>query len=218
MIREAKQSVLRFLGYHALGSVASLLCGSLRTQRRNNEIFDEYVRQNKRFILAFWHGTMLYPWYYHRGKKFLGLTSQSKDGEILARILRKWGYTVTRGSSSKGGKVALGIMTDFAKFEGSVLITPDGPRGPVMEFKPGAVVAALRASVPLFLVGVGYQNKRHLKSWDKFSVPSFFSRVNLIYSDPVFVTKELSKEDVDKVIKKCSDELNRLTKEAGVFE
>lgn len=217
MIREAKHSILRFLGYHALGSVAGALCRSLRVSRTNNEIFDEYVRQNKRFILAFWHGTMLYPWYYHRGRKFLGLTSQSKDGEILARILRKWGYTVTRGSSSKGGKVALGIMTDFAKYEGSVLITPDGPRGPVMEFKPGAVVAALRSSVPLFLVGVGYEKKKHLRSWDKFSVPAFFSRVNLVYSDPVFVTREMSKEDVDQIIKKCSDELTRLQETAGVF-
>lgn len=217
MIREAKQGFLRFLGYHALDRVAGLLCGSLRVNRKNNEIFDEYVRLNKRFILAFWHGTMLYPWYYHRGNKFLGLTSQSKDGEILARILRKWGYTVTRGSSSKGGKIALGIITDFAKFEGSVLITPDGPRGPVMEFKPGAVVAALRSSVPLFLVGIGYQKKIHLKSWDKFSVPAFFTRVNLIYSDPVFVTKEMNKDEVDRLIKKCSDELNRLTEEAGVF-
>ncbi len=194
-----------------------MLCRSLRLRRTNHEVFDQYVNLNKRFILAFWHGGMMYPWYAHRGYNYLGLTSQSKDGELLARILRKWGYTVTRGSSSKGGKIALGIMTDYAKFEGSVLITPDGPRGPAEQFKPGAIIAAMRSGVPLFLLGVGYKNKRNLRSWDSFQVPKLFTRVNLIYSDPIVIPKESNNDEIEKVIKKCSEELNYLSKQASEF-
>lgn len=200
-----------------LGIVVTLLCRSLRLRRSNHEVFDQYLHLNKRFILAFWHGGMMYPWYAHRGNRYLGLTSQSKDGDLLAKILRNWDYTVTRGSSSKGGKIALGIMTDFAKFEGSVLITPDGPRGPLEEFKPGAIIAAMRSQVPLFLLGVGYKNKKNLKSWDRFQIPKPFTRVNLVYSDPVFIPKDTGNEEVEKIIKRCSEELRKLNKIAEEF-
>jgi len=79
------------------------------------------------------------------------------------------------------------------------------------------VVAAKRANVPLVLLGVGYQKKRELSSWDKFQVPKFFSRTNLIYSDPIVIDQDLSYEETTKLIETCENKLNELQREAEIF-
>jgi lysophospholipid acyltransferase (LPLAT)-like uncharacterized protein len=175
------------------------------------------MKEHGGFILAFWHGTMLYPWYRHRKRGYLALTSLSKDGDILAKTLKYWKYTVARGSSSKGGREALNKMIRFAASSGAVTITPDGPRGPRLEMKPGAVLAAKKSGKPLILLGVGYKKKKVLRNWDKFEVPYPFSKVRLLYSDPVFIDKALSREETEKRMSELEQEF-RILQEKASFE
>ncbi len=178
-------------------------------------MIDELEKQNKNFVLAFWHGSMLLPWYVNRGKKMIALISKSKDGDLLSKVLRNWGYGVIRGSSTTGGDVALGIMIDYAKNKNSITITPDGPKGPRHKLKAGAVITAKKSGLPLILAGVGIKQKRLLNSWDKFEVPKLFTRVNLVYSDPVYINNDLSYEETSKVIRECEIKLNQLQEEAA---
>ena len=80
---------------------------------------------------------MLLGWWLFRDKNFSALVSQSKDGEILTNILNSWGYNVMRGSSSKGGKKALEELISVS-LKSSVVMTPDGPRGPAGVSPTGA--------------------------------------------------------------------------------
>lgn len=216
-MKDIKSHILRFLGNYFLLHIINLLCKTYRLNIINEKSVAELREKGENFILAFWHGTMLVPWYKHRDMRMLGLISQSKDGEILARILRKWNYTVTRGSSSKGGDVSLGVMVDFAKFEGSVCITPDGPRGPRQELKAGAVIAAKKSGTPLVLLGVGYQSKFVLKSWDKFEIPKPFTKVNLVYSERIKIPVDSSYDQTSVIIANCNEKLIRLQSEAERF-
>lgn len=216
-LHEQKQNILRFFGNHLLYAAITLLCRTLSFNIRNHEKIKEYQDKNKNYILAFWHGTMLAPWYVHRDKNFAALVSKSKDGALLERVLKPWNYSVVRGSSHTGGSIALGILIDFAKNEKSVAITPDGPRGPAYKMKPGAVVTAKRSGIPLILLGVGYNRKRELRSWDKFQIPKAFSKVNLVYSDPIEIDPELSYEETSRILLDCECRLNELQKEAGAF-
>lgn len=209
-MKKVKQSILRLLGTFFLKSAINLLCKSLRIEKINQEVIDDLQHKNQNYVLAFWHSTMLLPWYVHRGQNFAALTSLSKDGDLLARQLKSWDYKVVRGSSSRGGNVALGILVDLAKNKYSVAITPDGPRGPVRKFKAGAVVTAKKSGIPVVLAGVGFTKKRRLKSWDSFEVPKFFSRAKIIYSEPIFLKSELSYEETSEIIKKCEQMLNEL--------
>lgn len=209
-MKKVKQSFLRLLGNFFLKSAINLLCKSLKIETFNQKVIDDLRNQNQNFVLAFWHSTMLLPWYVHRNQNFAALTSLSKDGDLLARQLKSWNYKVVRGSSSKGGDVALGIMVDLAKNNYSVAITPDGPRGPVRKFKAGAVITAKRSGIPLVLAGVGFYKKRKLKSWDSFEVPKFFSRAKIVYSEPIFANSDLSYEETSELIKKCEQMLNEL--------
>lgn len=216
-MKKVKQTFYRVLGNLILKYSLDLLCKSLRIELINKEIIENLERQNQNYVLAFWHGTMLLPWYVHRNKNFSALTSLSKDGDLLAKQLKHWNYNVIRGSSHKGGDVALGIMVDCAKNNYSIAITPDGPTGPPRKFKAGAVITAKKSQIPLVLAGVGFSNKKILKSWDSFQVPMPFSKAKIIYSEPVTIAANLGYNETDMIIKSCESIMNELQEKAGSF-
>jgi len=213
-IKEIKQNLLRNLGNIFLHSIINVLCKSVKVNRINYTVIDKLLSEKQNFVLAFWHGTMLVPWYFHRGQNFAALISQSKDGALLADSLMKWGYRVTRGSSHKGGKEALETLLENSKQNFSIAITPDGPTGPPRVMKAGAVIIAQRSGIPLVLCGVACKNKYTFNSWDKFEVPKFFSKVIIKYSDPIIVDEHISREETSKIIEQCDIKLNQLQKDA----
>jgi len=215
--RKLYQNFLRFLGNYVLYILIQTLCKTLRIHSVRSEAFNFLLKEKEKFVLAFWHGTMVVPWYAHRKMNLLAIISQSKDGNLLAKILRKWKYKVVRGSSSKGGEVALQIMIDHAKHECPIAITPDGPRGPNFVMKAGAVITAKKSGAPLVLVGAGYKSFKSLHSWDKFQVPLPFSKVRLVYSEPIMIDKNLTREGTSKIILECEAKLNELQKRAQDF-
>lgn len=216
-LKKIQQDSLRFVSKFFLTEGVTMLCKSLRVTKQNEDVIKNFINEKQNFVLAFWHGTMLLPWYLHGNSSFAALTSKSKDGDLLARILKKWKYEVVRGSSSVGGEVALGIMIDYAKNDFSIAITPDGPRGPKYKFKAGALITAKKSNIPLVLAGVGYKKRKVLKNWDTFEVPFFFSSANIIYSNPIYVSNELSYDETSNVIENCEAKLNALQKKAQVF-
>ncbi len=212
--RKLKQDLLRNLGNIFLHSIINVLCKTVKIKRDNFNEVDKLITSNQNFVLAFWHGTMLIPWYLHRNLNFSALVSQSKDGSLLANSLVKWGYKVERGSSHKGGKEALNTLLENSKNNFSVSITPDGPTGPPRVMKAGAVITAQRSSIPLVLCGVAYKKKYIFSSWDKFEIPKFFSKVVVKYSNPIFIKSELSRDETSKIITECDVLLNQLQKDA----
>lgn len=215
--KQVKQNALRFLGNLILTHSLDALCKTLKVSYKNKKTIESLRKQQQNYVLAFWHDTMLLPWFLHKNDGFAALTSKSKDGDLLAKQLKHWKYKVVRGSSSKGGDVALGIMVDHAKNGYSIAITPDGPRGPVHKFKAGAVITAKRTGVPVVLMGIGIKSKKKLKSWDRFQVPNPFTKVKVIYSEPVYVDEKLSYDETSKVIEECEKKLNELQLEAEKF-
>ncbi|MCU7496596.1 MAG: lysophospholipid acyltransferase family protein [Ignavibacteria bacterium] len=216
-LKKLGQDLLRFLGNYFLFSGISLLLKTLKINSRNRECLERLLKENKNFVVAFWHGSMLVPWYISRNHNFSALVSKSKDGALLEKVLSRWNYRVVRGSSNDGGSLALRMLLDMAASGRPIAITPDGPKGPYHKMKAGAVVVARKAGIPLILLGVGIKEKRTLKSWDQFEVPKFFTTVNLVFSDPVCLHEELSYEETSKLIEECEHKLNELQKEAGIF-
>lgn len=213
-LKKIKKSVLTFLGLNVLSFIANILVKTYRIKIVNDAGIKKYAAESKPFIVAFWHGKMIIPWYIHRKYKIAALVSRSKDGEILTRLLKSWNYKVIRGSSHIGGKEALKIMENTISENYSLAITPDGPTGPVNKMKAGAVVLAERKSIPLFLIGTASKKYKELNSWDQFQIPKLFTKISVIYSDPIYVDKEASREEISNLIYECEDKLNNLQKEA----
>jgi lysophospholipid acyltransferase (LPLAT)-like uncharacterized protein len=161
-------------------------------------------------IVVFWHGFMLPVWKFFSKLNPIAVVSLSKDGEILSNLLESWNYRLIRGSSSSKGKEVLENIIIEAK-NNILLITPDGPQGPIYKFKTGAVVSAQRASVPLILCEVNI-NKRIVfkKSWDKFSFPLPFTEINLVLSEPISIPINSTHDEINSYICDCEKNLSNL--------
>jgi len=146
------------------------------------------------FIFAFWHGTMLPLVWLHRGEGVPVVISEHRDGEIIARIVEKFGFGTIRGSSSRGAARALIAIVRELERGGEVAVTPDGPRGPARRFASGALVAAQRVGVPIVGVTVVASSAWRLDSWDRFMIPKPFSRVQIAYTAPTTVAASSARE------------------------
>jgi lysophospholipid acyltransferase (LPLAT)-like uncharacterized protein len=214
-LKDIRRDFLRLMGNYFLFNIVNVLCKTLTITYVNKDAIDILESEGKNYVVAFWHGSMLLPWFINRKKHFVALVSKSKDGELLAKILTNWGYNVLRGSSSKDGREVLNLMIEYAKKNVCIAVTPDGPRGPIYKMKAGAVITAQKSNVPLVLAGIGIKKKKILKSWDKFEVPAFFSKAKIVYSNPIFLKNELSYNQTSEMITFCENKLNELQQEAG---
>jgi lysophospholipid acyltransferase (LPLAT)-like uncharacterized protein len=212
--KKIKQSALQKIGLIILSPAVNVLCKTLRIEYQNYSAIEKLMLNSQNFIAAFWHGSMLVPWFIFRNKNFSALVSQSKDGELLTKLLKKWNYSVVRGSSNVGGKEALQLMIDEVSKNKNLAITPDGPKGPEFKMKPGTVVLSKKTGAPIILIGVGYKNYRRLKSWDNFIIPKFFSKVVINFSEPLFVNNDLSYDEVSQMIIDTEKKLTNIQKEA----
>lgn len=140
---------------------------------------------------------MLLGWWLFKDKNYSALVSQSKDGEILTNVLNQWGYNVLRGSSSKGGKEALEELITSSG-NSSVVLTPDGPRGPAKELKNGALIISNKCNIPIIPVSINYGKRKILSgSWDKFEIPYPFSKCEVKFGKEVFYGKYLENDELD---------------------
>lgn len=145
-------------------------------------------------IYSFWHRCLLPALFRYRGRRIAVMTSSSFDGEYIARIIERFGFIAVRGSSTRGGTVALLNMgRELAKGHG-VAFTVDGPRGPRYVAKRGPVLLASKSGQPLCCFHVALERAWVLRSWDAFMIPKPFSRAVVTISRPLQVPPELTPE------------------------
>ena len=141
-------------------------------------------------IYACWHSRiLLLPWLY-AGRRFRVLTSRSRDGELTARILRRFGFESIRGSSSRGGMAAVRALMRSLRDGWGVVVVPDGPRGPREVVKPGVVALAAATGVPIAPVAVGASREWRLGSWDAMRIPCPGARVVVAFGELLRVPAE----------------------------
>jgi lysophospholipid acyltransferase (LPLAT)-like uncharacterized protein len=167
--------------------LAWLLVHSWRIRVRNADGWQRLRAENKPWVFALWHATLLPIAYQHRNEGVAVLVSQHRDGELIARVLAAWGNRTVRGSTSRGGSRALLAMIKELERGTVVAVTPDGPRGPALRFQPGALVAAQRANAPVVPIVIHADRAWRLNSWDRFIIPKFFARVTFAYGTPTLV-------------------------------
>ena len=143
----------------------------------------------KRWVLAFWHGRLFLASWYFRRRGIAVMTSRNRDGEYIARVIRRLGYTAVRGSSSAGGHGAAREMLRILGRGGDVGFAIDGPRGPRYVAKAGAAYLGWKSGNPVIPFGISVERKWTLGSWDGFQVPKPFSRAVLLIGDPIPVER-----------------------------
>lgn len=200
------KKLLQLLGIKILPPLINLIFKTLKIYVHN-----EKVLEKGNYVLMFWHGKMLAGWWLGRKKNFYGVVSQSKDGEILSKLLQSWGYRLIRGSSSRDSKEVMNQMVDVLKAGYNLAITPDGPRGPSQKMKIGGLIAAVRADKSIVLCGIRYNEKFVFNSWDKFELPKPFSRVDVFLANPKSFSAGLSNEEYESIRTQIEEELITLS-------
>jgi lysophospholipid acyltransferase (LPLAT)-like uncharacterized protein len=181
--RDWKLELIVGLGYFLIRALGS----TWRVRAVNTNAYVSLRAQHQPFIFAFWHGQLLPLLWLHRGQSVAVLVSAHRDGEIVARIAERLGMRTVRGSTTRGAaRALLGVVRELEEGR-EVAVTPDGPRGPAKKFASGALVAAHRARAPIIGIGVSARRAWRLRSWDRFMIPTPFTRVDVVYSEPTLV-------------------------------
>lgn len=161
-------------------------------------------------IYCFWHDRIFMSVYYFRNRKIVVITSQSLDGEYIARFIQRFGYGAIRGSSTRGGVGALVEMIRLMKKGLATAFTIDGPKGPRYVAKSGAGLLAKKTGNPILPFLIEPEKFWTIKSWDKLQIPKPFSRAKLIYGAPIYVERDAGDEEIEKKrdeLQKSLDEL-----------
>lgn len=145
------------------------------------------AQSRRPLLLACWHGRMFCFFPLYRRYRMVALVSRSKDGELISQVLARLGIATVRGSSSRDG--ARGLLALIHKIrEGYIAaVTPDGPRGPQYTAQPGIVMAAAQTEAMIVPVTYSARWKKVVYTWDRFVIPLPWSRVVVIYGDPIAV-------------------------------
>ena len=74
-------------------------------------------------------------------------------------------------------------------------ITVDGPIGPRRVVKPGSIYLGSVGQVALLPFAAVASRYWELRTWDRMRVPKPFSRVVVLYGEPMVVPQELSEAE-----------------------
>jgi lysophospholipid acyltransferase (LPLAT)-like uncharacterized protein len=179
------------------------------------QYLDEALASGPSLIPCYWHQHQLFCSKLlleqrSRGLKAGWLVSPSVDGELGAMMARRAGAAVIRGSSSHTGARALrDYYHALVKENVSPIITPDGPRGPRFEFKPGAILLAQMSGRPMLPMAYA-ASRAWLVKWDKFVIPVPFSRIALAIGPPRYVARVTDSVALERQQREMERELKRL--------
>jgi len=147
-----------------------------------------------RVIVAVWHQRFLPALAYvtkFRNFEPIVMISQSKDGELAARLAQRLGLVPVRGSSTRGGETALAAILKALKKRPAVIHIVDGPTGPKGVVKPGLISMAQISGAVILPVFVSADRAWIMGSWDRFLVPKPFSKVTIEWGPPLVVPQDL---------------------------
>lgn len=164
------------------GLLVQLWGRSLRFETSPGDL-QAYTKRDGPVAMVLWHNRLFLSAEIVRrfrgGRPAYALVSASQDGAWLTAFFSLAGVRTVRGSSSRLGREAANALVEMIRAGHDIGITPDGPRGPRYELKPGAVIVARRTRTPILLIGARFSSAWRLRSWDRFYVPKPFSRVRM---------------------------------------
>ncbi|MDF2577584.1 MAG: hypothetical protein K0S74_1068 [Chlamydiales bacterium] len=166
----------------------------------------------KGYVIAHFHGDEIPLLGICAHQQIVIMTSLSRDGELLSRILWRLGYQTVRGSSSRGGVAALKELIQIVKDKGlTASLAVDGPRGPAYRVKSGVILLAKRAEVPIVPAAAFAQHHWTLKkTWDQTEIPWPFTKVELRFGEPLFIPPNSTPAEMEELRQELERRICRL--------
>ena len=144
-------------------------------------------------VFYFWHQNLFAAPILRKLRKhrrMLGLMSASKDGAWLETLVKWFKVEAVRGSSSWRGTMALQELEAHKHTRCDIIITPDGPKGPRCQCKPGSLRWVAMHHFDVVSLNFKMQCFWQLNSWDGFKIPYPFSKIFIQVQQPSYVDAE----------------------------
>ncbi|MGB5343390.1 MAG: lysophospholipid acyltransferase family protein [Thermoanaerobaculia bacterium] len=211
---QRKQWKRRFVEWFAIhvfgGLILPLVIRSWRVE------FDlpphlKQLRDGHKVILAFWHNRQIgLIRVADELRPVKVLISRHGDGEIIARIVARFGIGSVRGSSTRGGKAAVRQLVSASR-QSHLAITPDGPVGPRYHAKQGVALVAALTGLPVTWISWSTDRAWRFKSWDRFILPKPFARIRYRVEGTVEIDRNAGAEEIEAGRLEIESRLNALT-------
>jgi lysophospholipid acyltransferase (LPLAT)-like uncharacterized protein len=195
----------------AFFSLINVIGRTVRFQVEGLEHWEAAASDGRIPIYTFWHDNIILSTFFWRRRKIVVMTSQSFDGEYIARFIQRFGYGAARGSSTRG---SVGAVIEMIRLMGqgrATAFTIDGPRGPRHVAKMGAVLLAKKAGHPILPFAITPARYWSMsKSWDALRIPKPFTRARVEIAAPLFVPADADGPAMDAKLRELQESLDGL--------
>jgi lysophospholipid acyltransferase (LPLAT)-like uncharacterized protein len=202
-MQKPKYYANRFIGL-VLRAVVALIFRTLRVDVHGLDAFQERLKKKSPLIIALWHSQLflLGPILdtYAKGSLFSVLISKSRDGNIPSFFAKTYPQADVIRVGHKTRHVALLDALQAIEHGKILVVTPDGPKGPMHVVKPGVIFSAQKAQADVIALSWHVSKSYRCNSWDKFCIPLPFSKLNISFS-PAYSLTHVSEDDAKKMLK-----------------
>ena len=169
-------------------------------------------------VLAFWHEYNLVAAiaaHRLRSHRFhVSFSTQTFRGQVMNAMLAALGAgsvpLPAEGQRSEAARLSLELAR-LGREGASPVVSPDGPFGPYRRAKPGALIVAREAGVPLHPWAVAARPSIRLGRWDRHIVPQPFCRLRVEQAEPIRV---LPREPLRPLLARLQSELDAVAARA----
>lgn len=157
------------------------------------------LKDGRPLVIAHWHGDELGILYLLKRYRACAMTSTSKDGELMDKVLHLFGAETSRGSSTRGGATALKGILRLARQGWRPSVAVDGPKGPYHKVKPGVFEISKLTGGAIFPMAVAC-DRAHVfeRAWNKTFLPLPFARVVVVWGEEIpAVSRDGDSRDLD---------------------
>lgn len=131
-------------------------------------------------MIALWHNRLaIAPGLFKSYKSFKALISPHSDGRIISGVVNKFNNDVIEGSTRKKSFNAVREIIKTLKSGNNIVITPDGPKGPVYQINSNITKIAKKYNVKLIPMSCRTNKYIVINSWDKLILPLPFGEITV---------------------------------------
>jgi lysophospholipid acyltransferase (LPLAT)-like uncharacterized protein len=205
------------------GAAAGYLRFAWKSSRVTVEPADiyDYIDEELPVILTFWHGQhFLTPFTAKPHHRAAVMISRHADAELNALAAERLGIATIRGSGGQGksfqrkGAVAATRALIEALANGtSVALTADVPKVARVA-SIGLAVIARHSGRPIYPAAIASSRRIEFNSWDRAHLNLPFSKIALVFGEPVQVHKDANEAALEAARKLVEERLNTVTARA----
>jgi len=204
------QNILGFIAYIYIYIVSI----TSKITYNNYKIPDHFWKNDKPFILAFWHSQLMMISFSWKTKQELNILasghSDGRFGSIVGKHLKLNNIAIY----DKNKNFSLRTIFKLLKQKNYIGITPDGPRGPKEKVGEGIIKIAKTSNTSIIPVGFWSSKNFQLKSWDSFLITLPFSQCSFVWGEPIEISEDLNDKNIKDFQRLLENNINECIKVA----